>query len=51
VLMDDAGGDAFTGLGDADDRVEGVQVSNPGWPRLSSGGQVVSGGVTVGVGL
>ena len=50
-------GDPFDGLRDevVDDPNEpatlGAQVSNPGYPSITSGGQVFSGGVTLEVGL
>jgi hypothetical protein len=50
-LTNDADAGSFDGLRDEDGDLAGTQVSNPGWPNLRSGGQVFSGGVTVGVGL
>jgi hypothetical protein len=49
--------DPYTSLKDevTDDATQpstlGVQLSNPGYPRLSSGGEVVAGGLTLTVGL
>ena len=34
-----------------DPATQGAQISNPGYPRLDSGGQVFSGGATLEVGL
>ncbi len=44
--------DPFTSLRDEDTTMNGLQITNPGFPQpLSSGGQLVSGGVTLEVGL
>lgn len=43
--------DPFTGILDEDPDTSGVQTSNPGYPGLASGGQVLVGGVTLGVAL
>ncbi len=43
--------DPFTSLRDEDINTPGTQISNPGYPSIKSGGEVVSGGVTLEVGL
>lgn len=43
--------DPFTSLRDEDANLDGTQISNPGYPSMKSGGEVVSGGVTLGVSL
>jgi hypothetical protein len=46
-------GDSFDGLRDEvtddanDPATQGAQISNPGYPRIDSGGQVLSGGMTM----
>lgn len=57
ILPPGAPGGSFDGLRDevtddpGDPATQGAQISNPGYPGLSSGGQVFSGGLTVEVGL
>jgi len=43
--------DPFTSLRDEDTNEPGLQITNPGFPGITSGGQVLSGGVTLEVGL
>jgi hypothetical protein len=43
--------DPYKTLRDEDTMTNGLQISNPGFPNISSGGQVLSGGVTVEVRL
>lgn len=43
--------DAFDGILDEDPDTSGVQTSNPGYPGLAGGGQVLACGVTLGVAL
>jgi long-subunit fatty acid transport protein len=43
--------DPFTSLRDEDLDTPEVQITNPGFPGITGGGQVVSGGVTLEVGL
>ena len=43
--------DPFTSLRDEDADAEGMQITNPGYPSLRSGGQLVSAGVTLEVAL
>jgi len=57
ILPAGAAGGTFDGLRDEvtddpqDPATQGAQISNPGYPRLDSGGQVFSGGATLEVGL
>ena len=52
VLDDNLGTyDPFTSLRDEDRDTPGLQITNPGFPGIASGGEVVSGGVTMGMGL
>lgn len=57
LLAAGADGGSFDGLRDEvvdnpnDPATLGVQISNPGYPSIASGGQVFSGGVTIEVGL
>jgi hypothetical protein len=52
TLFDGSGTyDSFSSLIDEDVNAPGMQTSNPGYPSIHSGGQVVSGGVTLEVGL
>ena len=52
AIYDDTGEyDPFTSLRDEDPTIDGVQTSNPGYPTMKSGGEVVSGGVTLGISL
>ena len=52
-LLDDGVGtyDPFTRLRDEDVDAPGLQITNPGFPGIASGGEVLSGGVTMAVGL
>jgi len=51
-LFDNLGAyDPFTSLRDEDLNTNGVQITNPGSPNIGSGGQVLSGGVTLEVPL
>ncbi len=43
--------DPFTSLRDEDVDAEGMQITNPGYPSLDSGGQLISGGLTLEVAL
>ena len=57
ILATGVAGGTFDGLRDEvtddpqDPATQGAQISNPGYPRLDSGGQVFSGGATLEVGL
>jgi long-chain fatty acid transport protein len=57
ILPAGTAGGTFDGLRDEvtddpqDPATQGAQISNPGYPRLDSGGQVFSGGATLEVGL
>lgn len=57
ILPTGTPGGGFDGLRDEvtddpqDPATQGAQISNPGYPRISSGGQVFSGGFTLEVGL
>ncbi len=43
--------DPYTSLADEDPNTPGVQTTNPGYPSIHSGGEVISGGLTLEVGL
>ncbi len=51
--LDDGTGlyDPFTSLRDEDTNTPDVQITNPGFPNIRGGGQVISGGLTMAVAL
>lgn len=51
IVAGDDDYEPFDGLRDEDDSTDGVQISNPGYPTIESGGQVYSGGFTVELGF
>jgi hypothetical protein len=51
ITEPDAPYDPFAGLRDEEPDVTGTQISNPGYPSLRSGGQLLSAGVTLEVGF
>ncbi|MEO8705298.1 MAG: hypothetical protein ABI867_34970 [Kofleriaceae bacterium] len=47
IVKELGGDDPFTSLRDEDPDTDGLQITNPGFPGIDSGGRVMAGGVTV----